>query len=422
MDHSNTRTRSSFTLQEPIQASDALKLILESTNVGSREGVSFDQAVGRVLAEEIRADRDLPPFPRVAMDGFAVRSEDFRTGKAKLRIVGTLASGEEWPEEVASGTAVRVMTGAPLPPGADAVVQVEKSQTSESEREVLLEEPSIKRELNVHERGVDARAGDVLLQPGEVIGAGQVPVMASVGASSVNVHNAIRVAVLSTGLEVVPVDKTPLPYQIRNSNGPALKAFLSENAWIKPEEKGIVADELAATKDSIEKALGSAEVLMISGGVSAGSFDHVPQAMKEIGIERVFHKVAIRPGMPLWFGKAPSGKLVFGLPGNPVSVLVTCLEFVLPALRKLGGLKELRGPKLFLTAQARFGKRKHGFTVFHPASLSNDGAQTFCSPVPYHGSGHFLALSHSDGIAVVPPEVDAVEPGETIEFHPWRWR
>jgi molybdopterin molybdotransferase len=410
-----------LTTKEPISASDALKKVLDSTGVLSTERVSFKQATGRVLAEEIRADRDLPPFSRIAMDGFAVRSEDFEDGKARLKIMGTLASGEEWPGEVASGTAVRVMTGAPLPPGADSVVPVEKSETSEDEKKVLLEEPAIGRDLNVHQKGLDAKAGDLLLQPGEVIQSGQASVMASVGVANVRVYESVKVAVLSTGLEVVPVEKIPLPYQIRNSNGPALNAFLSHNPWLAVEEMGIVGDELDVTKDAIERALNRADVLLISGGVSAGSFDHVPRAMQELGVEKVFHKVAIRPGMPLWFGRTPAGKLAFGLPGNPVSVLVTCLEFVLPALRKLAGLKELEGPRFFVTAKVYFRKRKRGFKIFHPSTLSNDGNQTFCSPVQYHGSGHFVALSLSDGVAIVPPEVDTVEPGEAIEFHPWRW-
>ncbi|UCF79461.1 MAG: molybdopterin molybdotransferase MoeA [Candidatus Eiseniibacteriota bacterium] len=409
-----------MTLPEPLPASEALNRVLESAVSLSTQKVALERASGRVLAQEIRADRDLPPFSRVAMDGFAVRSGDLRNGKGTLRIAGTLASGEEWPGEVIPGSTIRVMTGAPLPRGTDAVVQVEKSKVSENGAEVFLEETSVAEALNVHPRGVDAKADDVLLHPGDIIGPGQISVLASVGAWKVKVRKPVRVTILSTGLEIVPADKIPLPYQIRDSNSPTLKAFLSENAWLSVKQLGIVTDELEETKKGLEGALGLSDVVLITGGVSAGAFDHVPRAMEEVGIQKVFHKVAIRPGMPLWFGRTPSGKLAFGLPGNPVSVMVTCLEFVLPALRKLAGMKKLDGHRCFATAQARFGKRKHGFTVFHPARLFHDGDHTFCSPVSYHGSGHFLALSYSDGVAVVPPEVDAVEPDETIEFHPWR--
>jgi molybdopterin molybdotransferase len=405
-----------------LSASEALKIILASAGTVQAETLPLSQAWGRILAGAVRADRDLPPFPRVAMDGFAVRAADFSAGQAKLRIAGTIASGDAWDRgDLKAGSCLRIMTGAPLPPGADAVVQVEKSRLSESGDEVILEEPSIGEGLNVHPQGADARAGDILLSPGEVLGAGHIAVMASVGAARVTVSRAVRVAVLSTGREIVPPAESPLPFQIRNSNGPALRAYFCETPWVQAEEKGIVPDALDATEAAIDRALEQADVLILSGGVSAGEFDYVPQALENLGVRKGFHKVAMRPGMPLWFGKAPSGTLVFGLPGNPVSVLVTCREFVMPALRKLAGAREVLRPGVFVPAAARFAKRK-GFTVFVLSNLVVEGERTGCVPVPYHGSGHFLAAAVSDGLAVVPPGKEVVEPGEMLEFHPWEWR
>jgi len=272
--------------------------------------------------------------------------------------------------------------------------------------------------LNIHRRGADARAGKALLPAGRLLSQGDIGVAASIGAGKVEVTRRIAVGVLSTGAEVVPVPASPTPFQIRDANGPSLMAILGALPWCRPFALGIAPDTERALCRRIAGSLERCDVLLISGGVSLGEFDLVPEVLSGLGVEQVLHGVAIRPGKPLWFGVSPHGKLVFGLPGNPVSVRVGFREFVRSALRRLAGFAELLPPALMLPLGEPV-KKRHELTAFSLARVVATPEGSRVVPVAHEGSGDFVSAAGSDGVFVFPGDVAAMDAGEVVEFHPW---
>ncbi len=393
------------------------KRIAKHAKLVPSEAVPLRKASCRLLRAPIRADRNIPPFNRSAMDGYAVRSADFDGTTASLTEVANIPAGTEWTGRVTKGTCARIMTGAPVPKGADAVVMVERTQRGGDI--VHVDDPKIGPWGNIHRRGADARKGQVLLKPGQLLAQGQVAVAASVGANEVEVARLINVAVISTGREVVKPSAAPSPFQIRDANGPALMAAVDGLPWCKGKALGIAPDTESGLSRVIAKALGQSDVILLTGGVSMGEFDLVPQILRQAGVKQVFHGAAVRPGKPLWFGAAERGQLVFGLPGNPISTRVGFREFVLPALRRMAGFAQPFPPSLGLPLGEDV-KKKHDLTLFAISRLSVQSGRTRVLPVPHEGSGDLVSAAQSDGVFVFPAQLKSIEAGTPVEFHSWK--
>jgi len=382
----------------------------------SSETVPLSESRGRVLAEPVHADRDFPPFPRATRDGFAVRSADVAQIPARLRRIGEARAGDAFAGTVGAMQCVEIMTGASVPSGTDAVVMVE--YTSEQEGWVEVSRAATPG-LNVVPRASESRQGDLLLAPGRRIGYAEIALMAAVGKQTVSVYRMPRVAILPTGDEVVELDATPGPYQIRNSNSYSLQAQVASANAI-PLPIGIAPDREDLLREMIAEGL-RADLLLLSGGVSMGKFDLVEKVLADFEAEFFFDGVAIQPGRPLVFGRA-QGTFFFGLPGNPLSTMVTFELFARPALALLSG--EPDAPLLFL--RARLGKdlrRKPGLTAFLPALLQASSADPVSpppvvSPIDWKGSGDIAALNRANCYLVVPEEAEELREGEWVSVLP----
>ncbi len=306
------------------------------------------------------------------------------------------------------------MTGAPVPGMLDVVIQVEQSRLSGGM--VELAGPGVCKFLNIHRMGADAKKGALLLKKGAVLSPRNIAVASSVGAVRLAVSRPIRVAVVSTGRELVPAAATPSPSGIRDSNSPFLMARLKTIPWINASFAGIVKDDPRKLETILAAALEKNDMVILSGGVSMGDADHTPAVLERLRVKNIFHKSAIRPGKPIWFGTSGK-KAVFGLPGNPVSVGATFHEFALPALKKMAGISDPHVRVLYLPLGAT-AKKSHPLREFRVARLVDGGAAV--SPVEtYQGSGDFVSASQSDGLIVIPEDRCEMPAREIVEFHPW---
>ncbi|HEX5080854.1 MAG TPA: gephyrin-like molybdotransferase Glp, partial [Blastocatellia bacterium] len=315
-----------------LRIEDALDIILRRTPVLDEEEVRLAQSLGRVLRRDCVSDLDLPPFDRARMDGYALRAADTVTASpenpVRLRGIGEVAAGRVFEGRVNSGEAVRIMTGAPAPPGADAVEKIEVIRVSD-DGSIEIEAP-VKPGQFITPRGVEARSGDVMVKSGERVTPPVAATLASFGAGRLKVSRKPRVSLLSTGTELVEVEERPGPSQIRNSNTYSLAGY-AESAGAEVLSAGITPDDLDATREAISEALSKSDLVMLSGGVSMGDYDLVKPALNDLGAEILVEKVAIHPGKPMVFAKLGE-KIIFGLPGNPVSVAVSFHMFARPAL------------------------------------------------------------------------------------------
>jgi len=359
------------------------------------ESVPLEAAAGRVLAEALRADRDYPAVARSVRDGYAVRAIDL---PGRLEVIGEVRAGQSFAGEVGWNQSVEIMTGAPVPRGADAVVMIESVRLEE--HRVIVDVAAEPGQF-VNPQGSEARAGEILLDSGKRLDFTGVAMLAAVGKAQISVYAAPRVAILATGDEIVAVGKTPQEFQIRNSNVYSLAAQVSR-AGGAPEILPVAPDELQHTGELIERGLGS-DLLLISGGVSAGKYDIVERVLDDLGAEFYFDRVLIQPGQPLVFGRA-RGKFFFGLPGNPASTMVTFEIFARAALELLGGQEEITLHMPFSRLTREFHHRT-GLTRFLPAHLSADGAEV--TPVPWRGSGDVPALTRANAFLVA--EADRAE-------------
>ena len=349
-------------------------------DTASVEPVRTLQAVGRVIAENVPADRDYPPFPRSGRDGFAVRAADL---PGELKIIGEVRAGQVFHGAVAAGEAVEIMTGAPVPDGADAVVMVE--HTERAEGSVKIARTQLPGD-NVSGRGSEARQGAMVLEAGRRLGFSEIAVLAMVGRECVQVYRKPRVAIIPTGDEIVEAGEQPQPFQIRNSNAWSLAAQVIR-AGATPVILPIARDNYESTRAMVERGL-EQDLLLLSGGVSAGKYDIVEKVLADLGAEFYFDRVKIQPGQPLVFGViqegSARGKQFFGLPGNPASTMVTFELFARAAVELLSGVKEAPLPLLRAKLTRDF-RHKAGLTRFLPATLSADGSTV--TPESWHGSG-----------------------------------
>lgn len=414
-----------------IEPENAWDLVVSSTR---RLPVSQQQllkSVGCVLASDILADRDMPPADRAAMDGFAVRTEDLASTPIDLSVCGEVAAGSDASPEVKPGTCARIFTGANVPPGANTVVMVEDTEIRGQESGVRSQRPAfttkanvtflkpVAKGKNIFFKSENASKGELLVQAGTCLRAAHIGICAAVGCEAVNIHRRPRISILSTGEELLDIGAAVLPHQLRNSNGPMLVSALASNDFDVVICK-TVADDMRLIEESIGQALDSSDVVLLTGGVSVGKYDLVPDAVAKVGGTVHFHGVAMKPGRPILFATSANGRCIFGLPGNPLSSMTAFYEFVLPAVRRLAGVPpENCRPHLRLKLAEDLSTKGGPFRrhVLGRVLWDNDGPRAIT--VESHGTADLVAGGRADGTIMVPPSTKDIRAGLVIDFRPW---
>jgi molybdopterin molybdotransferase len=392
-----------------ITVEQAEKLILvEAADFGA-EIIPFDMALGRVLAENIKADRDLPPFNRVTMDGIAISYQSFETGIKTFKIKGTQAAGDAPVDIDEPDVCIEIMTGAVLPVSVDTVIRYEDLEIKDGSATVLISE--IKRGQNLHLQGADKKQGEIILTPGRIITPAVISLLASVGEAEVRVKRLPRVVILSSGDELVDVGVKPSPYQIRRSNSYTIHAALTQ--------EGITAgmlhipDDPEITRNQIQQCLHNYDVILLTGGISMGKFDHIPRALQELQVNTIFHKVQQRPGKPFWFGKHDNGVVVFAFPGNPVATFMCLHRYFMPWLQASLGLPEQQTTYAILNSDFEFTP---DLKYFLQVKLNfNEEGQLLATPVEGNGSGDFANLADTDAFMELPLEKNEFRKGEVYK-------
>lgn len=397
-----------------LRIEDALDIILQHTPTLEEEEIKLAQVVGRVLRRDCVSDLDLPPFDRARMDGYALRAAETEAATlghpVRLRAIGEAAAGRVFNGQVDAGEAVRIMTGAPVPPGADAVEKIEVIRVLD---DGLIEiEAPVKPGQFITPRGVEARAGDVMVKSGERATPSVAAALASFGCARLQVSRKPRLALLSTGTELVEVEERPGPSQIRNSNTYSLAGY-ARAAGAEVLSAGIAPDDFDATRAAISEALSKSDVVMLSGGVSMGDYDLVKPALDDLDAEILVEKVAMHPGKPTVFAKLGE-KIVFGLPGNPVSVAVSFHLFARPALLKMQGASDIHLPRMRAYAAGPVKgappRRSH-----QPARLVIRDGRAEAEPLKWSGSSDLVAFMLADCLIVVPEDRQSLNEGELVE-------
>lgn len=386
-----------------ISVSEADRLLREHARPRASITVPLTAASTRVLREDVAADRDQPPFDRVAMDGIAVTAAVLQAGRRDFTVLGVQRAGAPAVTLAEQDACLEVMTGAVLPAGADTVIRYEDLTISNGSARIG-EGVAVTARQNVHARGADRKQGDVVLRAGIRLHPPQIAVLAAMGWAHVAVAPAWKVAVVSTGDELVGVGDPVLPHQIRRSNAHAIGAALvargdAPRLMHAPDEEGVL-------NAMIRDALAGSDALVLSGGVSMGKFDLVPKVLAALGVREVFHKIAQKPGKPLWFGVTADGRPVFGLPGNPVAALVCLRRYVLPYMDACDGASE----RAAALSMRQLPKGKGDLTRFIP--VRREGLEA--TPIRDNGSGDFAALGESDGFVEIAPDS-----GTTLPFYAW---
>jgi len=389
----------------------------------------LSECLGLALAEDVASDVDSPPHDKAMVDGYAVLAADLSGGSADLNILEEITAGKVPQQAIHSGHATRIMTGAPVPDGADAVVMIEQTRLVDgaagSLGRVRIESTGVSPRQNIMAQGTVVRAGAKLIAAGHTLRPIEIGVSAEAGRATLAVHRRPRVAVLATGDELVDVSTEPGPGQIRNSNGPMLLA-LARRHGAEVQDLGIARDNEADLTAKITRGL-QADVLILSGGVSAGVRDLVPQVLSKLGVAEVFHKVRLKPGKPLWFGMRPAtaagdssseaakpSTLVFGLPGNPVSSFVCCELFVREAIALLGGHRAAQLPVIRGTLRAPYQHRGDRPT-YHPALVDLTAEPAEVTPIDWRGSADMVSLVAAGALAAFPAGNRHFAPGEAID-------
>lgn len=391
-----------------ISLSEAFELTLSKTNILGTETVTISECGGFVLAEDVFSDVSMPPFDKSMMDGYAVRSADCEKVPVTLKIVETIPAGYYPKVVLKPGQASKIMTGAPIPEGADTVQMVEKTEQIATDQVKIFE--SIPTRKHIAYKSEVMVSGSVVIKKGSVLSPGKIGVLASVGKSSVKIYKRPRVAILVTGSELVEINEKPGTGQIRNSNGYALYEQ-ALNAGCLPTLLSIASDELEQLKANIELGLQS-DVLLISGGVSMGEFDLVKDVLDDLGIEFYFDKINIKPGKPTVFG-VKDNTLIFGLPGNPVSASTIFELIVRPALRKTIGHAQLSHRVVTAVLGKDFNSRTKR-ECYYPAFVRYEENNFFAAPIKSKGSADIVAFANSNSFIVTNETKQAYEKGELI--------
>lgn len=360
------------------------------------ETILLEEALGRVLAEDIPADRDFPPFHRVTMDGFALSSSAYVEGRRSFVIYDTQYAGEAQKSLPNTSYCIEVMTGACLPEGCDSVIRIEECTINDGKLSLPNGVEILK---NIHHKGSDKKKGELLLKAGHLLKASDIAVLATVGKATVLVKKMPRVAILTSGDELVAVEAVPLPSQIRSSNVFALKDIL--RSYCSEINTFHLPDDLVAIKEQLTKVFQSFDAIILSGGVSAGKKDYVPQALEELSTLKLFHKVKQRPGKPMWFGKRDR-IVLFALPGNPVSTFMCAVRYVVPWLKESLGIP-LGKEKAILQENVLFEPE---LTFLLQVKVQNENGMQLAYPVPANGSGDLASLSQANAFIELPHRED----------------
>ncbi|HSK74598.1 MAG TPA: gephyrin-like molybdotransferase Glp [Pyrinomonadaceae bacterium] len=413
-----------------IPISEALKIIERETFLLESETIDLSNSIGRVLAEEIRADMDLPPFDRSQMDGFAVRNEDTKNAGAKnpvkLKIIGESVAGKGFEGIIKNGETVRIMTGAPVPKGADSVQKVELTRENEGFVEIL---EATKPKQNIVNRAEEIKIGESIFSAGEIITENMIASLASFGYANVKVSRKPRAAILATGSEIVEITKKPKQDQIRNSNSIMLKVF-AEKAGAEVKILSSVKDKISDLKFQISEAAGlnnksspngklktqnsEFKILIITGGVSVGDYDFTKPALRELGAEIFFEKISLKPGKPTVFAKL-NDKLIFGLPGNPVSVAVTFHLFVRTALLKMQNANECELKRGFAVVSEKIKGAKERDSFLPVFVETNAEGKLLIKSLRFSGSSNFIAFSRANALVFV-PQNSILQPGDIAQI------
>ena len=397
-----------------VEVREALALVLGECAPFRPEPFALEDALGLVLAEDAISDVDSPPFTKSLMDGFAVRALDLPDGTGMLRIVEEVTAGRVPTRPVGAGEATRIMTGAPIPAGADSVVRIEECEIDAAAGTVRVVAPPFKPGTNVIEQGMALRRGERILPAGRLLRPQELGALAELGSPRVQARRRPRVAVLATGDELVPISATPGPGQIRNSNETMLVAQI-RRAGAEPVALGIARDHRDELAEKIREGLRH-DVLVLSGGVSAGVLDLVPSELASAGVRQVFHRVNVKPGKPVWYGRSASCH-VFGLPGNPVSSMVCFELFTRPAIRRLMGF-DRAAPQPIRARLAAAHVARGDRPTYHPSRLQWTDTGPVVDPVVWQGSSDLRATVEASAMALFPHE-GTYRAGDVVEVYCW---
>ncbi len=394
----------------------ALGIILENARPLEAVSKSLRDAMGYCLAGDVRADRDSPPTDRSAMDGYAVRARDLRHRPRRLKLVGEVAAGSLNRPKVQRGTCVQILTGASIPPGADAVVKLEETEQDGDDMIFL---KATTPGANIRKRAEEVRRGQVVLGEGTVLGAVQIGLCASVGEAAVRVYRRPKLTILCTGRELRHAGAKVGPHQLRDSNGPALRAALKIAGYGEVPHR-IAPDDPSVLAAKLKSATARHDVVIITGGVSVGKYDFVPEALERICATIRFHGVAMKPGKPQLYATLDGHRHIFGLPGNPLSVLTGFHELVLPAIRRMSGFPTKSCKPSLRLELTRAIRAKAGRVEFVLARLIWGKDDLRVCPIKSAGSADLVAGAKADGAIVVPRNVRQILVGQLVEFRPWR--
>jgi len=402
-----------------ITTAEASALVAKSMVSFGTETVEVSASAGRVLRQTVSAERDQPPFDRVMMDGIAINHAAFERGVRAFPIQDTQHAGDSVCTLSDAANCIEVMTGSVLPEGSDCVIPVERIRV-EASTATLEDDYSPALKQFIHPRASDHAKGKELLQPGWVIQPADVAILASCGLADVTVSKQPVVRVISTGNELVAAGDPIEPQQIRSSNAPAIISMLARHGMDEARHLHL-ADDPKLLKKKIAEQLAAADILILSGGVSMGKADYVPEVLKSLGVDVVFHKVSQRPGKPMWFGVGREKQVVFALPGNPVSAITCARQYVIPAVLKASGAVSV-SKELYvkLTEDVQFNPP---LTCFLPVAVRCDeSGQLYAQPVPTNTSGDFAALHGTDGYVELPSAIDEFVAGTAVRFYSWLMR
>jgi len=395
-----------------VSVAEAVGIIFSNLYKPNVESVTLKEALSRVLAEDIVADRDFPPFDRVSMDGIAIQFQEWKNGRKEFVMETTQAAGD--PQKTLSRTenCIEVMTGAMLPANTDTVIRYEDIEIQNSKAQVLSE--TIDPGQNVHKQGIDSKQDGLLLEPGIIISPAEIALLASVGHAAVKVFALPRTAIISSGDELVDVNEAPAPYQIRRSNTYAIEAAMlpfhwNANQFHFPDKKEVLLKSLTTI-------LNEHEVLILSGGVSKGKFDFIPQVFEELGVKKLFHHVNQRPGKPLWFGVSREHKIIFALPGNPVSTYMCFYRYIKPWLLKSLGVE---APVLTAELAGDFSFAPN-LSYFLQVVVKIENGKLVAYPEAGGGSGDFANLKNVTGFLELPHDKSTFKAGEVFPYFPFR--
>lgn len=394
-----------------ISVSEAQAIILAESLSFGFENVSIHNALGRVLAQPLFADRDFPPFNRVTMDGIAIKYANFEAGNRVFKIKSTQSAGELQQTLVADNECIEVMTGAILPNNTDTVIRYEDLEIKNGIAHILTQP---KFQQNIHFQGEDRKQGEIIVPADSLIRPPEIAIAASIGAKEISVKKTPKILIITSGDELVSIENVPLPHQIRSSNIYGIAASLAQFG-IKPAFLHI-SDSLSETEAALKEALENFDGIILSGGVSMGKKDFIPTALQNLGVQKLFHKIAQTPGKPFWFGKKGT-KLVFALPGNPVSTYLCIVRYFIPWLHKCLFNKEIVPEFAQLSVDFSI---KNSLTYFLQVKLSNVDGVIYAKPIKGHGSGDFANLVDADAFLELPAfEKNEFKAGEVYKV--WRF-